>query len=321
MASAGEYAAGVMHHLVSHDGNGGHGYTWDARWGDGTWEQIDVLGRSFKVRSGDRDCSSGCISAWEAVVPGCTGGATYTGNMRSCFTATGIWEWHPGTSFIASPGDLYLNEANHVAMCFTQTPDTLLQFSINENGGCYGGRQGDQTGWESNISPYYDYPWDGILHYVGDGLANAGSPAGGGSGGNQAAVSGGVPMPKYRVAVVRNGRKEWLEWCEGLRCEDGCGDDFAGIAGSPIVDVKFADGSLGPDGWYMKTMAGGKLVALTVYYDTPEPDKTGYYAAKYRVHWMGATPAWGKWEYDDNDDYAGNMRDAIDMVQVTLERV
>lgn len=130
-----------------------------------------------------------------------------------------------------------------------------------------------------------------------------------------------LPIPKYRVAVMRGGRKQWLEWCEGLSCEDGCGDDFAGIAGEPIVDVQFVDESLGPDGWYMKTMAGGVLVALTVYYDTPDPDRTGYHAAKYRVHWMGANPSWGKWEYDDNDDYAGNMCDAIDMVQVTLERV
>ena len=65
-------------------------------------------------------------------------------------------------------------------------------------------------------------------------------------------------------------------------------------------------------------MKGGKLVALTVYYKTPEPPKTGYYLAKYRVHWMGANPHWGKWEYDDQDDYAGNMADQIDMIQLTV---
>lgn len=26
---------------------------------------------------------------------------------------------------------------------------------------------------------------------------------------------------------------------------------------------------------------------------------------------------WGKWEHDDNDDYAGNVSDAIDMAQRT----
>lgn len=166
MANTNEYAAGVMQHLVTHDGDGGHGYTWGNRWGDGTNETISVLGQPFTVRNGDRDCSSGVISAWEAVVPGSTGGATYTGNMRRCFTSTGLWEWKP-LSFIASPGDIYLNESNHTSMCKQQVPDELMEFRINEFGEVYGGKQGDQNGRESGIGGYYDYPWDGILHYVG----------------------------------------------------------------------------------------------------------------------------------------------------------
>ena len=171
MATTGELAAGVMRHLVTHDGDGGHGYTWGNRWGDGTDEVITVDGRAFSVRNGDRDCSSAIISAWEAVLPGSTGGATYTGNMVPCFTSTGLWEWHPGTSFIASPGDIYLNIESHTAMCLTQEPDLLMEFCINEFGEVYGGRQGDQTGGESRIGPYYEY-WDGILHFIG-----AGEPA------------------------------------------------------------------------------------------------------------------------------------------------
>lgn len=65
-------------------------------------------------------------------------------------------------------------------------------------------------------------------------------------------------------------------------------------------------------------MKGGNLVGLTVYYATPRPEKTGYWLARYRVHWGESNPTWGKWELDDQDDYAGNMRDAIDMVQITI---
>lgn len=52
--------------------------------------------------------------------------------------------------------------------------------------------------------------------------------------------------------------------------------------------------------------------------DTPDPGSTGYYAAYYRVHWMGDEPDWGKWEYDDDDDGAGNDSDQVDMVELTI---
>ena len=161
-------AVEVMRHMVTHDGNGGHGYTWDARWGDGTHEVV-VLSDGFRatIANGDYDCSSAVISAWEAVLPGCTADATYTGNMRREFVATGLWEWHPWSDpYAMEPGDIALNEAYHTAMCIS--PDfTLAQFSINEKGGVYGGKQGDQTGYESNIKAFYSYPWDGVLAYIG----------------------------------------------------------------------------------------------------------------------------------------------------------
>ena len=62
-------------------------------------------------------------------------------------------------------GDIYLSEANHTAMCTSDDPDMLCQFSISENGTIYGA-QGDQTGNESNFGPYYDYPWDGRLEWI-----------------------------------------------------------------------------------------------------------------------------------------------------------
>ena len=128
-------------------------------------------------------------------------------------------------------------------------------------------------------------------------------------------TSANLPMPRYRVAVMIDGKKTWLDWMEGLYCTDGCGDKFAGIEGVGIVDVEIDKDSLG-GGWYVKNIVGGRLIGLTVYYLTPEPEVTGYYAAYYRVHWMGANPAWGKWETDD--DGAGNDIDQIDMIELTI---
>ena len=86
----------------------------------------------------------------------------------------------------------------------------------------------------------------------------------------------------------------------------------------PSFELEIELGSLGPDGWYEKNMRNGALIGLTAYYDTPDPGSTGHYAAYYRVHWMGDNPDWGKWEYDDGDDGAGNDRDQIDMVELTI---
>jgi len=55
-----------------------------------------------------------------------------------------------------------------------------------------------------------------------------------------------------------------------------------------------------------------------LYYDTPNPDDTGYYQAMYRVHWMGRNADWGKWEYDDDDGGAGNDVDQFDMIELIL---
>ena len=68
-----------------------------------------------------------------------------------------------------------------------------------------------------------------------------------------------------------------------------------------------------PDEW-------GASTVCTVYYDTPSPEETGYYQAMYRAHWMGRNADWGKWEYDDDDGGAGNDRDQLDMVEVTIVR-
>lgn len=159
-------AVAIMRHLVTHDGDKGHGYTQGSnRWGNNTKESVTVDGLKYIFQGGDRDCSSACISAWAAAGVDC-GGATYTADMVRCMLATGNFVKKP-PSFIASPGDLYLNERDHVAMCLQQVPDQMMEFLINENGQIMGGKEGDQTGRESAITPYRDFPWDCILHYTG----------------------------------------------------------------------------------------------------------------------------------------------------------
>ena len=172
-----EVAMLIMKHLCTHKD---HGYTqdMDKRWGKGT-ETIDIYGRKYTIKSGDRDCSSAVISAFEAAGISC-GGATYTGNMRKCMTGTGNFKWRP-MSFIAQMGDVYLNEACHTAMCLSAEPDVLMEFSINEKGTATGGKQGDQKQvgeydekygrGESHLKMYYSYPWNGILECVNNEIA------------------------------------------------------------------------------------------------------------------------------------------------------
>lgn len=181
MANLANVAATLHHHLCTHDW---HGYTQGQRWGDGEGVcNVTVDGKVYSVEQGDRDCSSSVIECWRAALKGTPyegklDGATYTGNMRSVFVNSGLFEWKP-MSFIAQRGDIYLNEVNHTAMCQIPSPDMLSEFCISENGTIYG-KVGDQTGRESRVAAYYDYPWDGILHYNGK-ADNAAPAASGGS--------------------------------------------------------------------------------------------------------------------------------------------
>lgn len=143
------------------------GYSWAERYG-ATPETWTVDGKVVRINVGDYDCSSSTITAWKLALKAfgygdILSGATYTGNMRSVFTRTGLFQWRTDLAN-AQRGDLYLNEANHVAMC--QGGGRLSEFSSSETGGIYG-RRGDQTGWESHVCGYYSYPWNGYLHYIG----------------------------------------------------------------------------------------------------------------------------------------------------------
>lgn len=100
------------------------------------------------------DCRGAVISSWEAVDPGSTGGATYTGDMLGCMLSTGRWAEVAGPGQLAA-GDVVLTAkrsgvVGHTAMC-------------DGTGGLYDEYppQGRHVGW-------YDYPWEHFLHYIGE---------------------------------------------------------------------------------------------------------------------------------------------------------
>ena len=313
-----QVAVDLMRHLVTHDW---HGYSQISRWGDGGGKCNVATGAgTYQVEQGDRDCSSAIISAYEAAGISC-GGATYTGNMRSCMCATGNFRWHLMSSgYIAQASDIYLNEACHTAMCLSAEPDLLMEFSISETGGI-DGAEGDQTENESHIRAYYDYPWDGILECIN--METAGSKV------ENAVeiIKSGIPVPEYRVYTKEDG---WLEWMHGLSCSDGCGDDYAGVPGHVHRNAQFKN--LGKNGGFQLTLKRQGLLAknqentdmsdyiigYTIYYSTDTSGTTGYYKAKYRVAPVGRD--YLKWEYDDEDGGAGDDTNGVDRLQLTLEK-
>ena len=133
-----------------------HGYDQNQRWGE----------------RGDYDCSSLTITAFEKVGFPVKSkyGATYTGNMKQAFINCGFKDVRnavnlsTGTGLVR--GDVLLNEVHHVAVYIGN--GLIVQASINELGRATGGRPGDQTGREINISEYKNYHrggWDCVLRY------------------------------------------------------------------------------------------------------------------------------------------------------------
>lgn len=178
---------------------------------------------------------------------------------------------------------------------------------IDENGDVSGAMPGDQTGGEVSLCAKYDYPWDWAIVPLDAGCTN--------------------PLnPRYRVKTAQHG---WLPWMEGLASADGSPDDFAGVRGCESIgfDVDWNGGS----GWFkLWTLMhpgglgkndkgdGSPICAIAVYYDTQNPDATGWLKAKYRVSAVGRD--YFKWEYDDEDSYAGDGVSSIDRVQLILSK-
>ena len=172
--SCAEIAARIHADMVNDNDNG---YSWAPRHGE-DGKPVKVLtidGKEYSYDRGSWDCSSSVIKAWQEAIKhtkykGKLDGATYTGNMRSVFVGSGLFY---ASREPAKRGDVYLNDASHTAMCQDGGSDGVLgydalsEFCINESGGVYGGKPGDQTGKEAYIHAFYEYPWNTVLHYNG----------------------------------------------------------------------------------------------------------------------------------------------------------
>lgn len=176
MANIANVAAQIHANMCN---DSGFGYSWGERYG--TWNDPvtwNIEGQNYTIARGDYDCSSSVCTAWQTALKGTSyegalDGATYTGNMRSVFVNSGLFDVWDTNSTSAVRGDVYLNDNKHTAMCQdggndgVYGYDALSEFCINEFGEVYGGQRGDQTGGESHITGYYNYPWSCSLHYNG----------------------------------------------------------------------------------------------------------------------------------------------------------
>ena len=132
----------------------------------------NTFGYSQSNRWGpDYDCSSFLIHVWEqAGVPVKTKGATYTGNMRSVFLRCGFVDVTSQVNLkvggMLKPGDVLLNERYHTAMYIGG--GNIVQASSN-----YDGKTGDSSGNEIRERGYYNYPWNYVLRFFGDGASTS----------------------------------------------------------------------------------------------------------------------------------------------------
>ena len=166
MLSYQQAACEIARHICT---DNSHGYSQPNRAGIGTGggvgETITLSdGTKVGISSGDRDCSSMSIESYAAMGINC-GGATYTGNMRRCMTASGNFAWHGrGDLGALQPGDLLLKESSHTAVYLGS--NQIANASSSEHGSTHGS-VGDQTGREVLVRSYYDPGWDGFLRYIG----------------------------------------------------------------------------------------------------------------------------------------------------------
>jgi LysM domain-containing protein len=122
-------------------------------------------------KGGETDCSALVILTCEqsGLLPGNNIrkdiGATFTGNMRANFQSRG-WRVLPDLPVSQlRPGDVLLNDRDHTAMYVGN--GQVAQASIDEHGHATGGRSGDQTGRETLVRSYYNFPWNCVLRFHG----------------------------------------------------------------------------------------------------------------------------------------------------------
>ena len=326
MLKLNERAAQIMEHLVRHNL---HGYSQYSRNGDGGRETITLSdGSKVTIATGDRDCSSAVIDAYRSAglkLPG----ASYTGNMRNAFLSTGCFKWHPGTSYSAKRGDIYLvhksNNDGHTAMCTqpygSPKGDLLAEFSISEKG-TIDGKEGDQLndkGWyaESHEKPYYDFPWDGILEFTGK--SKKPTP-----------VSKAGKVDVFYQLKMNNG--EWLEEVKNYQNEND--DGYAGWRNRTHTALKMrvSAGSIryrvhSLDGKWCKWMYNGDVAstqdghvidAVQAYYITP--DGREYQQVWYRSSCTGDDTYYDTCcddgtTHEEYDGYAGIYGKPLDALQ------
>ena len=114
------------------------------------------------------DCSSLVIEAYEqAGAKVKENGATFTGNMRSAFLASGFVDVTASVDLATGaglqPGDVLLNDKKHTELYIGD--GQTVAASINEKGTISGGKSGDQTGREILVRPYHNHPWNVVLRY------------------------------------------------------------------------------------------------------------------------------------------------------------
>lgn len=130
------------------------------------------MGNRWDIRDGgETDCSALVIRCLqEAGFNAESKGATYTGNMRSVLKSLG-WSVLPWNINNVKAGDILLNDQYHTCAVISGSGKTALvaQASIDENYYGWGGKAGDQTGYETNIKTVYTYSygWNCILRYTG----------------------------------------------------------------------------------------------------------------------------------------------------------
>lgn len=137
------------------------------------WCNIADLGydqiQRWDIRDGGEcDCSSLVIHALREAGFN-TGSASYTGDLRTNLVNSG-WDVLIPSMFDAIPGDILLNDEEHVAVVVSGQGwgATVAEAWLTEKNGIYYGESGDQTGLETRLRPMYNYPWKCILRWNGE---------------------------------------------------------------------------------------------------------------------------------------------------------
>lgn len=128
--------------------------------------------REAGFNTGDVSSHIGKVNAGEPYA-----GCTYTGNMSYYLTSLKdddgkSWSRLSFSLSKLKPGDILLNDEYHTCVVISGSGSTALiaQASIDENYYGWGGKAGDQTGYETNIKQAYVYShggWNCILRYNG----------------------------------------------------------------------------------------------------------------------------------------------------------